>query len=340
MFDNLFITIFLPMKKIALLFVAGLVLMGCNMAGKTGGKVNLPTVAVLPYLLIFFIIALVALIVFLISQQRKNRKKKKSQYNSISEQVIIDMLLDKLKNIEFLDEELTLIRKHDANNAASKPGLIKVEDFLRKVFEKIIENQNKSKKESENWDTISEIVKSEIPGLVNSKDIISIVKASVLSYNEAFSKVLVKQMKDGLSHQESPLTISNVQPDLPAKIEPVTSIQKTLDEPTLGTKFYFNNPVKGGFFIDEQKTMFRSQETLFEFSLNSENPRESSFFLNPSPDAIPSAINFYTIKVEPVCDIENLQETHHKRIQHVKAGRARLEDGKWIIINRAKARFE
>lgn len=167
---------------------------------------------------------------------------------------------------------------------------------------------------SKNWLTIENFAKSKVEGLESEKDIISMLKEAIVEYAYKAS-------------EEPEPTVSAIIKSVVPENEPS------------GLRFYFNNPTKSGFFHDEQRSINRTSETLFEFVLNNTNPNEASFFISASPDAIPSALNFHDYRIEPVCECENVYEPNHKNIISKGAGKARLEDGKWIIKQAAKVRY-
>jgi len=267
-------------------------------------------------------IVLISIIFRVLSSKSKVPKKIEEQNDLIKATIE-----DKLKGIDYLREDLSNVRKIDGDESIN---------FLNQILERISNHQNTTNKESDNWKAISGVVKYKFPNLVSPDDIIDTVQKALKEYDATSPKVPTQ--KEATPQEEYQFKPDG-EPESGIKSGSSNSSFTNEDSMPAGPRFYFNNPVKSGFFIDEQKTPSRSSETLFEFSLNNDNPKEASYLLNPSPDAIPSALNFYTMKIEPVCDIENVQETYHKSIKHIKAGKARLEDGKWIIIHRAKARF-
>ncbi len=222
-------------------------------------------------------------------------------------------IIDVIENEFFKNKNLVKYKTEWMGTSTENFNTSDLISFISKAGQ-LYSNQPPPPDLSKNWLTIENFAKSKVDGLESEKDVLNMLKEAIIDYAHKASEELEPTI--------SPI-VKSVVPD---------------NEPS-GLKFYFNNPTKSGFFNDEQRSVNRTSETLFEFILNNTNPNEASYFISASPDAIPSALNFHDYRIEPVCDCENVYEPNHKNIINKGAGKARLEDGKWIIKQAAKVQY-
>lgn len=110
--------------------------------------------------------------------------------------------------------------------------------------------------------------------------------------------------------------------------------------------FYFSSAVRdgsNGFFVDENKTSTKLDDSQYKFEVNNSNPNVATFGFDAASSNFESILAYRSYKLEPVCKSINLfKEGIHTKIVHVEKGRAVLEDGKWIVrdSDKAKIKFE
>ena len=109
--------------------------------------------------------------------------------------------------------------------------------------------------------------------------------------------------------------------------------------------FYFSSVNRDGdlgIFQNENKTFTKEAVSLYKFEVKKSNRDKAEFWFDASSSmAVASALSSPYYKIEPVCTIEFPFREGNTRIISTGNGTAKLEnDGRWIVTQKAKIRYE
>jgi hypothetical protein len=178
-------------------------------------------------------------------------------------------------------------------------------------------------------------------------DVVKRLKSAV--DKPAFSKPSpdkeLKTFKEDIQNRISVLNdeISKLQLEIrtpaPTKQPTPVIVKKTNNEPVKAASvevFYMSQPIEN--YFPQRARSGSKENTLYQFKITGNN--EATFEVINDGANISQAADYASSYFDPACNSENLPGGQVKRITTTKAGKARFEGDKWIIIQKATIRYE
>ena len=114
-------------------------------------------------------------------------------------------------------------------------------------------------------------------------------------------------------------------------------------EPPLATiaEFYFSSPSQDGSFNDKFRSkVFKPNASMYRFFAQGMNAYEAEFEFISSKDTLTDALNYPERYLDPVCESTNQFKSDSTRIITIQKGKVRLESEKWVLVLKAKIKYE
>lgn len=115
------------------------------------------------------------------------------------------------------------------------------------------------------------------------------------------------------------------------------TINTFCENPIAPTVFYMKYPIENSFSANFQS--YSIANTIYKFYLNS-NKVEATYEIHTEAVPIKEIISMVEKAIKSGCDEDNIPDSYTKKITTLTLGRVKLENNKWIIINKALIRYE
>jgi TolA-binding protein len=157
----------------------------------------------------------------------------------------------------------------------------------------------------------------------NDKQMIYNLEKRIVDLSEKVAQLehstFSKKTKDSIMHKQE--EVSNVVPLYEAPNE-----------------FYMGVPLDNSFLINSKSDKYKEGNTMYKFNIGRVQ-NEAEFEFISDGETIKFIQNNSLEVVRPACKFENEPSNNTSRVITTEKGKARFQDDKWIIIDKAKIRF-
>lgn len=104
--------------------------------------------------------------------------------------------------------------------------------------------------------------------------------------------------------------------------------------------FYMATPNQNNFDVGSLSTAFKPTQSLYEFTIDTNNKSKASFIFHSDEVGIRDAVNYPHTYIDPVCESQNALNQNARNINTIKPGIAEKRNDKWVVTTKAKIKYE